>query len=255
MKKFVLAHNFENAALHTLVLDSVSLTASPGVRNPDPSVPPRLVGATFTAALNRAAIANPMLRNLSPVVQLQVVQDLQLSSNGQDFDLGPDAPHDWLDYKERKGSWPDVINVITPGETLDQKRFLYGHVQEEPPPRSSSSLRRIELISCGYVRLTMLVSLDQQAIGNVESTYFSCLQQRENDLAHVMMSSEDPFLGQVVPTIDLDEYMLLNSAFGMTSGWGDDESKYENREDGQPEGGSGRINGSLVGAEEDGNGN
>lgn len=252
LKLFVIAHTTGNAALQTLVLDSVSLTAWPGAKSSDPVVPPRPVGIPFATALNRAAIANPMLRNLSPVVQLQMIQDLQLSSNGQNFDLGPDVPHDWLDYEVRKGSWPDVINSITPGETLDQKRFLYGYVEDPPLPQSLGSLRRIEFISCGYVRLPKLRTLDQQAIGKVEPTYINCLRQRSNDLGHVMMSTEDKFLGQIVPTIDLDEYMLLNSAFGMTSGWGDDDSKYENREDGQPEGGSGRFSGSLVGAEEDG---
>lgn len=252
LKRFVLAHNVDTAALHTLVLDSVSLTALPGARYSDPAVPPRPVGTPFAAALSRLATANPTLRNLSPVVQLQMIQDLQLSSSGQNDDLGSDVPYDWLEYKERKGSWPDVINAITPGETLDQKRFLYGHREDEPPPQSSGPLRRIEFISCGYIRLTKLRILDQQTIGRVESTYINCLRQRSMDLAHVMMSTEDHFLGQIVPTIDLDEYLLLNSAFGMTSGWGDDGSKYENREDGQPEGGSGRFNGSLVGVEQDG---
>lgn len=250
LKQFVFVHNMENAALKTLVLDSVSLTACPGVKTSDSIVPPRHVGIPFATALNRAAIANPMLRNLSPVVQLQMIQDLQLSSNGQNFGLGPDVSHDWLDCKERKGSWPDVINAITPGETLDQKRFIFGHIEDEPLPRSSGSLRRIEFISCGYVRLTRLRSFDQQSIGKVESTYINCLRQRSIDLAHVMMSTEDNFLGQIVPTIDLDEYVLLNSAFGMTSGWGDDDSKYENREDGQHEGGSGRFNGSLISVED-----
>ncbi|MCJ1269647.1 hypothetical protein MMC22_009539 [Lobaria immixta] len=251
LKQFVSVHSMENS-LQTLVLDSVSLTAWSGAKRSDPVVPHRPVGIPFAAALNRAAIANPMLRNLSPVVQLQMIQDLQLSSNGQNFDLGPDVPHDWLDYKEGKGSWPDVINAITPGETLDQKRFLFGHVEDAPLSRPPGSLRRIEFISCGYVRLPKLRTLDQQAVGKVESTYISCLRQRSNELAHVMMSTEDNFLGQIVPTIDLDEYMLLTSAFGMTSGWGDDDSKYENREDGQLEGGSGRFNGSLLGVEDDG---
>lgn len=252
LKQFVSVNNMEDTALQTLVLDSVSLTACPGVRSADPAVPPRPVGIPFAAALNRAAIANPMLRNLSPVVQLQMIQDLQLNSNGQNFDLGPDVPHDWFDYRERKGSWPDVINAITPGETLDQKRYLSGHVENEPPPRSPGSLRRIELSSCGYVRLTKLRSFDQQTVGKVESTYINCLRQRANDLAHVMMSTEDNFLGQIVPTMELEEYILLHSAFGMTSGWGDDDSKYETREDGQPEGGSGRFSGCLIGIEEDG---
>lgn len=253
LKRFVSVHNMENTALQTLVLDSVSLTAWPGARSSDPVVPTRPVGIPVgITALNRAAIANPMLRNLSPVVQLQMMQDLQQSASGQNVGLGPDVPHDFLDYKERKGSWPDVINDITPGESLDQKRYLYGHVEDEPPERSSGSLRRIDFISCGYVRLTKLRTLDQQTLGKVEFTYFSCLRQRSLDLGHVMMGTEDNFLGQIVPTIDLDEYMLLYSAFGMTSGWGDDDSKYENREDGQPDGGSGRFSGSLIRAEDDG---
>lgn len=235
--------------LHTLVLDSVSLTAQPGIdrSNFTPADPILREVPTPPVASAMAAMmaANPILAGASPVVQLQMIQDIQESQGESSFDPFPETLRDWIGVTYRKGSWPEVINNITPGKTLDQMRFKYGFTSDEPSPRSARSLRDIDFISCGYIRFPDMTNFLQDVLGSVEINTVECLQTRVFELERVMMGTNDQYLGQIVPSMDYNEMMLLETSFGMTNGWGNDVAKWETREDGQPMGGSGRFSGSL----------
>ena len=150
----------------------------------------------------------------------------------------------WLTATIRKGSWGDVIDNITPGDNLLHKRFEHGYGEAESvksaPPEG---LRRIEFESCGYTRLLGMKNFDQSAlppVADIDTT--SPLLKRAHELAPVVMATDDPLLGQIVPSMEKAESDVLETAFGMRMGW-TGEKKYENREDGQPVGGSGRFSG------------
>lgn len=234
--------------LRTLVLDSFSLTAPtskvqivPTLQDPSSSVPeeveaaseipvPDLMASSYTRRLYERKFLNP---NPGPVPA-------------------------WLSAKSVKnGSWPDVINTLTPGETLNEKRFLFDLDDQPPPPRYSGSLREIKFNSCGYVRLKKLHSFDQTSLdrlGPQDPNPVPSLARRAMSLSYLMMPIDDKFLGQIVPSMEPEEKILLSMAFGMTHGWGDDEARLHTREDNQPLGGSGRFNGSVIMTEDVGRG-
>lgn len=246
LKLFVL--RMRDTRLRTLVLDSFSLTATtskvqivPTLQDPSSSVPeageaasempvPDLIASSYTRRLYERRFLNP---NPGPVPA-------------------------WLSTKPVKnGSWPDVINTLTPGETLDERRFLFDLDDQPPPPRYSGSLREINFNSCGYVRLKKLQTFDQTSLdrlGPLDPNPVPSLARRAMVLSFSMMLNEDKFLGQIVPSIEPEEKILLSMAFGMTHGWGDDEARLHTREDNQPLGGSGRFNGSVIMTEDVGRG-
>ena len=145
----------------------------------------------------------------------------------------------WIEEGVRVGSWSNIIDTISPGPTLDLVRHAFHYQDEAPMPRSRRSLEVIDFISCGYVSLS-----------NAPTTSRSlprCLYKRAFELAPIIMHrSNDELLGQIAP-YDLGEMEsgAMATGFPMTMGWGDDERKYDNLEDGQLEGGSGRFSGRV----------
>ena len=264
LKQFVKKMQANN--LRTLKLDSVSLSTLPGRTANAPAVnhPPggnnALLGLYPPGPANHLApqqgwwIPGPLLDADPDIPQAQAPPGGHVS---EDDDGGPHKPppSSCLIKDQRDGSWPEVIDKITPGRTLDYERYLHGVIpgmQNPPEPRNPGSLRRIEFVSCGYLRLTHLKNLQQDPICHVMSKPPQCLRQRARDLSAVMMSGDhDPLLGQIAPAMAKHESDTLQVAFGMRMGWEDNDlTKYETREDGQPIGGSGRFSG-VVEKEED----
>lgn len=245
--------NMATNRLENLVLDSVSLSAP--------------LNATPSAVFNR-----PMIRDLAPhMLGLPApppavgLAGIKKSKTGYrrflflrgahtticDHLSAPSTePLDWLQNDPYPGSWPYVINRVTPAENLNYKRYLHGFVIEKPTRQPRSTLRHIQFISCGYVRL-LKASVDQTNIGGTIISGVPVLRHRFLQLSTVMMSTSDPFLGTISPTIRHEEVRCLVSAFNMTLGWPeDDEEKYAFREDSQPIGGSGRFSGVVERFEE-----
>lgn len=242
LKLFIL--RMRDTKLKTLVLDSVSLTALtsklqiiPTTHDPSLS-PPDEVEATLEM----------------PVPDLMASSYTRRLYERKLFNLNPGPVPAWLSEKHFKnGSWPDVINTLTPGETLNEKRFLLDLDDQPPPPRYSGSLREIKFNSCGYVRLKKLQTFDQTSLdrlGPSELNPVPALARRTMTLSFSMMPNEDKFLGQIVTSMEPEEKLLLSMAFGMTHGWGDDEARLHTREDNQPLGGSGRFIGSVTTSED-----
>jgi len=63
----------------------------------------------------------------------------------------------------------------------------------------------------------------------------------------MMHRKEDSFWGQIATDFIEVERTALTTGFPMTLGWDDDDddSKFDNLEDGQPIGGSGRFSGRV----------
>lgn len=229
LKTFV-AHT-RRAKLRTLTLDSVSLSAHPGVPDHVESDPTQ--DCVFSAPRGPPRpINDPHLGNL--------FQHRPLSS-----DPVPGQTDAWMYTAGRVGSWANVIDSISPGPTRDLIRYAFQYLEDPPPRRDSGSLEQLTFKSCGYVRLG-LSTLDQSALMPVVNSPPLCLQNRALELMPVMMHRKDDLLsGQIVPALSDAEQVIFRTAFPMQLGWGDDESKFDNLEDGQPEGGSGRFSGSV----------
>ena len=156
----------------------------------------------------------------------------------------------WLKFRVRQGTWGSVIDKLTPAANLAELRFAHKTAEDgsPPPERNSSSLMRLEFDSCGYV---LLPHQYERVLSVPGRTYIepkaAHLNNRRSGLAHVMMTSDDAFLGYIHPRILSDEVDVLTTAFHMQLGWGMNPKRFLNREDGQPEGGTGRFSGIIQG--------
>ena len=216
--------------LRTLTLDSVSLTAHSGVMDmmePNP-------------------LDNGVLR--IPDGPPRRFGDPAVGDLFQQRGSAPDPRSDgfgWMVESRRIGSWGNVIDAITPGPTVELLRYAYQHLHDVPEIRDSGPLERINFISCGYVKLINMKEFNQSFLGEVNNNPPQCLRKRAIDLMPIMMHrNEDPLLGQIIPMLHDQELEVLETAFPMKMNW-DDENKWDNLEDGQPIGGSGRFSGHV----------
>lgn len=202
------------ATLRVLKLNSVSLTAMPETRA-------QVLHAQPGNAIGSAPTVQAALAAVNP------------------------GPTDWLSRSHRLGSWPDVIEKITPGTTLADLRNARDATHEPAIRRSQASLERIDFQSCGYVLLPNPIGLVQTAIDLPDDTnaMIPQLQKRRSYLMPFMLQTQDQLLGQIIPRMKAEELNTLLHAWNMHQGWGRDPKKYENLEDGQPLGGTGRFTG------------
>ena len=217
--------------MRTLTLKSVSMTTHYAGNERDPNP---LGNGVFAVPNGLPRLYDPAVGNLWAHRRYTPDPDAQK------------GPNHWLVTGGRKGSWRDVIDKITPGPTIDLLRYAYQHIESAPEMRSGP-LERINFVSCGYVRLPNQQELDQDGIGEViVRPSIATLEKRAMDLIPVMMHrNTDLLLGQIVPSLAAEELAIFRDCFPMTVGWGNDDTKYHNHEDGQPTGGSGRFSGHV----------
>ena len=149
----------------------------------------------------------------------------------------------WIKAKPLRHSWAEVLDAITPHDNLAKLRYNHSHPGWESPPPATfqNNLVRIRLDSCGYVKMPWQIVLPESHPGPPPGP----LRNRMQELQSQMMASGDLYLGTIVPVILRVEECLLKHAFGMRLGWGENIDRYNNIEDGQMEGGSGRFSGVL----------
>ena len=248
-------HGMQRASLETLKLVSVSVTAVPRALDTSDHAGdghvPQMGGQAAAQAFANALVQIQMAHaNAGPPPPQPAHANLtgtvppggHLSTDRKPY-REPNSSS--LRNKQRAGSWPEIIDSITPGPTIDHQRYLHNLNKDCPGTRDPGSLRRIKFVSCGYIRLRQMRLFNQDAIPDVMTDVPDCLANRYTSLNSVMMSQRhDQLLGQVVPVMAKHESDTLQFAFGMRLGWEDnDMSKYDNREDAQPIGGSGRFSG------------
>ena len=217
--------------MRKLTLNSVSLTTHYAGNEREPSP---LENGVYPVPMGLPRLYDPEIGNL-------------WASRGYTPDPNAQSsPNHWLITGGRKGSWRDVIDKITPGPTIDLLRYAYQHM-DIPPKVRTGPLERIDFVSCGYVRLPDQEGLDQDGIGEIViRPPIASLEKRAMDLIPVMMHrNSDLLLGQIVPSLPEEELAIFRECFPMTIGWGDDNTKYHNHEDGQPTGGCGRFSGHV----------
>ena len=228
----VFAIQLRQANLRCLNLISVSLTASPNDRS-----------ETGAALVNEAEGRWDKPQG-PPRLSPRSVGDFFRHRHRK----APDTnPRGWVTKRQRVGSWGDVIDAITPGPTMDFVRYVFRYNDNPPAPRPTN-LDRITFDSCGYVFLSNFRDFRQPPL-NAYSTHLSAtLVSRAFDLYPVMMTRpDDVLLGQIVTNMVRAEREVLTSAFPMRFGWPSEERErsLDNREDGQPLGGSGRFSGVI----------
>lgn len=164
-------------------------------------------------------------------------------------ELFPQYPEHMFYLEElRRGTWASVLNRFTPGLTLEERHVMVQpHQDLVAPKRPDSNLHRIELKSCGYVKLSN-PSFNQNdlPIPDMRSMDYG-LHSRYRDLHGFMMGHGrfSPLLGTIIQCIGEDEQQLLRVGFGMHFGWGDSLARWQCLEDGFFEGGTGRFFGIL----------
>ena len=224
---------------------------------------------------------------------------------------------DWL-HEELPTSarWVDVLDKITPGHTMEERKYNAGILDNDitPPPQRDfrGNTQRIVLKSCGYAKISgvkdefnqnsLVVHVHQPmdiglAVRKVRFEKYSSSSAPElNHLDHhtmiaagipittrppsllghhrrtsaqsardasdkpvnegpIMMSILDANgqeyfgLGTLTQCVHPIEKRVLEQAWGMTFGWGDDIRRWASVEDGYFEGGTGRFSG-VVGMDD-----
>lgn len=159
----------------------------------------------------------------------------------------------WMD-RPRPGSWPHVIENITPGKTLAVMRYENERGPEPAKPKAKS-LKTIIFESCGNV--TVPLEFDNNSLlgfaddGNQESPS----RRRRTELESHMMKPNDNALGTIVNYMRQDDIEVLENAWGLEMGW---DAAWEARlkdaalEDGVSVPGRGRFRGTIEATSDDG---
>ncbi|KAF1986329.1 hypothetical protein K402DRAFT_332809 [Aulographum hederae CBS 113979] len=158
----------------------------------------------------------------------------------------------------RDGSWPTILDVISPGKTLDD---FNTPSSADRAILDSSNLEAISLISCGYTRV-ILEPWDQSALnftprpGSLGSAsdeqYF---EKKRSALSMYMMQPDrhvgavtgarHPLFASIVPNIPRDEHIALEVAWEAEMGWADREKSFAATFDGCLPGGTGRFSAEI----------
>lgn len=146
----------------------------------------------------------------------------------------------------REGSWPDVLDTISPGPIFTDYLPQPAPWEEQYPPRAPTTLHTIELKSCGYAKLYHSTAFDQFAIeaGHEHhlSNWFRC---RQAALSPAMLATTDRYLGRIVQHMPPREETALFNAWRMTTGWNNRSKAEEAEYDGLLAGGTGRFSGTI----------
>lgn len=142
-----------------------------------------------------------------------------------------------------EGSWPDVVNTISPGAILEEYRARREF--EDPPRRRKTQLVDIVFKSCGYVQL-QIAPFDQSRVLSMDTprkpAFFT---QKMATMSTNMMTTDDKHMGTIVQYIPDRQRVALSFAWGLQMGWEDEEAAEEAEFDGYLPGGTGRFSGII----------
>jgi hypothetical protein len=219
-------------ALQSVTFDSVSLTASVPVHaQPNPLTQ---VGLAQNAAnLAGQAFANMVGVNLphggpmGPMAAMNMPVGPMPHFNMPIANAPPAPPlpttgqnetPEWL-QTPRIGSWAEIIDKLSPGRTLAVVRYERDENEDEPPTASSSNIKSLKFISCGYVRLPL--DFDQTALDGPPTHHpqSATIAKRINDIDSHMMKPSDPYLGVIINHMAQNEVHALDNMWNFEFGW------------------------------------
>ncbi|KAK4545368.1 hypothetical protein LTR36_003548 [Oleoguttula mirabilis] len=158
----------------------------------------------------------------------------------------PPPPAHWTDG-HREGSWPEMLNSVSPGPVYSDYLEPPAPWEDPLPPRPATKLQTIEFISCGYAKILhhapfdqLVIETDLQHHGHTTSPWF---RVRQAVLKQSMMETQDRYLAQIVQNMPWRELNALQLAWGLTEGWQDTMKAEEAEWDGFLPGGTGRFSG------------
>lgn len=154
----------------------------------------------------------------------------------------------WTDG-HREGSWPQIIDCISPGPVFNDYLPPPPPWEEQPPPRPETNLQHLEFKSCGYAKLPNNPAGFDQFVLEPDLTRAHTMPQwfraRQAGLKSVMMSTSERNMGQIVQYMPQRELDALQFAWGLTEGWEDGSKAEEPEYDGLLPGGTGRFSGTV----------
>lgn len=156
------------------------------------------------------------------------------------------APSHWSEG-HREGSWPEVLDKLSPGLVFDDYLPQPAPWETQRPERPETALQTIELKSCGYAKLNNNTTFDQFALeANHDHHFSNWFRARQTALQPAMMSaSSDRYLARIVQYMPQRELDALLYAWGLTHGWNDGDKAEEAEYDGFLPGGTGRVSGKV----------
>ncbi|EXJ61709.1 hypothetical protein A1O7_02138 [Cladophialophora yegresii CBS 114405] len=192
---------------------------------------------------------------------------------------------DWPRENLPKGAaWARTLDALTPGKPLCEYKYEAGLLDKDDKPVPARCFRghvqQITLKSCGYVKISLpagrastynqnsaviqgdcpmdpglqvrrarfsglVATSNANADGRLRERvpYVSELHDKTN---RIMISSDGfPWLGTLTQCVHPIEKRVLEEAWQMNFGWGDDLSRWAAVEDGMFEGGTGRFSGVI----------
>ncbi|KAK5138526.1 hypothetical protein LTR08_000114 [Meristemomyces frigidus] len=186
------------------------------------------------------APAFPQAAPAAQVPQFPAVQGIPMNTAAQETHAH------WTDG-HREGSWPEMLNALSPGPTYIDYLQPPAPWDEQPPPRPTTELKTIEFKSCGYAKLLRHAPFDQHALdadwqqgAQGPSQWF---RTRHASLKPSMLETRDRYLAQIVQNMPWRELNALQLAWGLTTGWADRERAEDVEWDGLLPGGTGRFSG------------
>ncbi|KAI6908104.1 hypothetical protein KC334_g4755 [Hortaea werneckii] len=218
-----------------------------------------LTGPNLPQAQGNAQMQQPMIgghqafANLPMTLQAQVVQAAgQIPAQNAGPAAAAGAHHQayaqYLLEGYRLGSWPEILNSISPGPRFSDYLEPPKPWEEQPPAREPTALNCIEFKSCGYDVLPNIVDLDQSvferpAAQRLREGRSSWFDQRGAALFPAKMTTADCYLGKILPHMPARELEALQFVWGLREGWDDKEKAEEAEWDGQYPGGTRRFSG------------
>jgi hypothetical protein len=184
------------------------------------------------------------------------------------------APAGWLQERlPTEYCWPAVIDRLTPGVTFNELKYDTGLIDPiqvpAPEPSFRGNVEKLTFKNCGYVKISGVPQTEFNQNGLVMpntnprdhglTARESLLREARglgemygNATATVMMREKDPQghewfgLGRLTQCIHPVEKRVLEEAWQMSFGWGDDLERFGAVEDGCFEGGTGRFSGEVT---------
>lgn len=265
-----LVRNHARQNLTKLTLDSVSITADPSENAAAQHNNPIAAGLGATGGgqaqmLPPAPAPNPPANTLSTWNTQNLHQNLLLTGPNLPQAQGNTQPQQpiigghqafanlpayglYLLGGYRLGSWPGILDNISPGPRWVDHLEPPKSWEEQPPARGPTALNSIEFKSCGYAVLPNVVGLDQSvferpALQRLREGRSSWFDQRGAALTPSKMTAADCFLGRILPHMPARELEALQFVWGLREGWDDKEKAEEAEWDGHFPGGTGRFSG------------
>ncbi len=147
-----------------------------------------------------------------------------------------------LRAQPRAGSWVNIIDIISPGNNLND----FGSEHSQADKERTTTLETIEFISCGYAKLPQ-ITYDQSVLDRdngvdlvPNATVFA---KRHAVLIPAMLNVQWSYYGEIVQGINATELTALDAGWNLKTGWEDEEAAKAVEFDGLMSGGTGRFSG------------